>query len=144
MGQSKGLVFVKFASEADRDTAIGVIRAGRHRHGGNVVWARADQAVEVRVPESFLFGFKKLLVDWGFGRAEVRVEIETASLKVGGALAVSAEVRAGELCLRWHGLWTQWTELHEDPEFKVLTAKFQKMLSDAAGGRGKGKGKAGQ
>ena len=83
-------------------------------------------------------------MEWGFGRAEVHVETETASLKVGGALAVSAAVREGKLCLSWHGLWTQWGELHDSPELQALTQKFQKVLADAAGGRGKGKGKTGQ
>ena len=46
----------------------------------------------MRVPESYLFGLKKLLVGWGFVESGVRVDMEEWFLKVGGELVVSVSV----------------------------------------------------
>eukprot|EP00972_Heterocapsa_arctica_P051057 7505817-Heterocapsa_arctica.AAC.1 len=62
-----------------------------------MLWARPDLPLEVRIPETVLFAFKRTLVEWGFARSIVRVDTDAANVKVGGELALSAKCVGGQL-----------------------------------------------
>ena len=103
------------------------------------MWAKPDLPVEVRAPESYLFGLKKVLVGWGFAKACVRVDTAERNLKVGGELVVSTSVVGGRLRHAWHGSWATWAELHQSDEVVQLGRRVAEALGRAGGG-GKGKG----
>ena len=92
-----GLLFAKFSSMAERDTAVEVFRNGKYTCGDFKVWAKIDKPIEGRVPETFLFALKKILISWGFDRKDVRVEIDTADkhIIVEGKKIISANVKDG-------------------------------------------------
>ena len=140
-GDFKDIVFLKFSSEVDRDRAVEALRKAKLTYGGKPVWARPDQPAEVRIPEKFLFGLKKQLVEWGFSRSEVRVDSNTGKLTVGGEEAVTAKAATGAISYQWHGAWKDWADLHNSPELKGLAEKANTSIKGSGGGA-KGKGKA--
>ena len=67
----RGVMFLRFASEWERDKAVKVVKDGWWKAGWNTVWAKPDEPLEVRTVTSFMLGLKRQLVLWGFGRKEV-------------------------------------------------------------------------
>eukprot|EP00973_Karenia_brevis_P074606 10368334-Karenia_brevis.AAC.1 len=72
----------------------------------------------MRIPQSFLFGLKRLLVSWGF--KGVRVETEDTTLAINGIVICSAKSENNQLKLTWAKAWADWKELHEDKELDDL------------------------
>ena len=50
-------------------------------------------------------------------------------MTVGGELALTAQVSAGEVVHEWHGAWANWDELHSSPEVKVLRENSQALIT---------------
>ena len=71
-GEFANLIFAKFDSKSDRDTAIEVLKGVKG--DSNDVWAKVDQPVKVRAVHSFMFQFKTQVFEWGYGRTEVWVD----------------------------------------------------------------------
>ena len=71
-GDFEGLIFLKFATNTDRDAAINVIKTANLKKGDHKIWAKPDQAFVERMNNAFLFGVKHLMVDgWGYDRKSV-------------------------------------------------------------------------
>ena len=70
-----------------------------------------------------MFGLKRVLVEWGFQRASVRVDTDAATVKVGGETAVTVSVIGSNLHCEWGETWRVWRELHESEELKSLLEK---------------------
>ena len=77
-GDFSGVFFASFASAPDRIKALSAVKSKLVQLGGKVIWANTDLPKENRTVESFLFGLKKQLVEWGFTRASVRAEVDDA------------------------------------------------------------------
>ena len=109
--------------------------------GGKEIWANTEQPIEIRAPENFLFVLKKQLVEWGFERRCVRVDIDgpAKTLKVGGETVLTVTCTDGRLVCEWEAAWQLWNDLHESPQFKAIFEKCSKML---APGKGQSKGKS--
>ena len=143
-GDYKGILWAKFPSRADRDRAVESMRQANIKHpDGRLLWARPDLPAEVRIPESLLFAFKRTLVEWGFARSIVRVDTDTASVKVGGELALTAKSVGEQINCTWRGAWAKWADLHDGPDLKDIVDKAQSAMKNAGGGT-KGKGKGGE
>jgi len=108
-----------------------------------------DRTLEERAVGSFLLGLKKQLVEWGFGRGEVRVDLdkvpstlEVGKREEGRREVLAAAVRAGELKLTWTDpTWGAWSDLVSSAEFKGLMSQAKDKLSKGSGSKGMGKGK---
>lgn len=86
-------------------------------------------------------GLKKLLVEWGFEKRTVRVEVEgpTKFMKVGGKVVVTSSVVDGELHCEWAEGWKVWEDVHQNEAFIELFKKTEKLLRGRIKGRGKAK-----
>ena len=135
-----GLLFVKFADKRSRDIAVAKFRGAYLQRSGKAVWAKADLPIQQRVPESYLFGLKRVLVEWGFNRGVVRVDTTAGSLTVAGEQVVASMVVGGRLQNSWCGAWADWAELHQATEVVELGRRAAEALGRAAAGGGGGKG----
>ena len=131
----------KIASPTERIKSLSVLKSKLFELGGKEIWANIDLPTEIRAPEIFVTGLKKVLLspEWGFGRGSVRAEIDGPSkhLKVEGKVVLTASCTDGGLVCEWEETWKNWGELHGDPEIKALTDKATKIISGAAKGKGK-------
>ena len=129
-----GMLFVKFADKVSRDTAVMKFRAAYLQRDGKHVWAKADLPIDKRVPEQYLFGLKRVLVNWGFNKGIVRVDTSSASLAVAGEQLVVSTVVAGKLHNAWFGAWAGWAESHEAAEVVELGRRAAEALGRVGGG----------
>ena len=150
----RGMLWAKFGSQGDRDRVALEMRNLKATAGGQVVWANPDQPVDVRAVDGFLFGLKKQLIEWGFVRKEIWVDVDTKSMSITGCgTVVKGRVCEGKLTMDWcDGTWAAWQELHDAAEMKELIKKAEEKLSKGGskaggkskdGGGGGGKGKSG-
>ena len=111
---------------------------------GVACWVGPDRELGERVVGSFLLGLKRQLVEWGFGRKEVNVDLGKSggAMKVGKQDVLSVGVMGGRLRLTWENeTWGKWQDLLEAKEFKELVGKAEEKLGRAGlGGKAKGKG----
>ena len=57
-GQFHDIAFAKFFTPADRDSALRLLQQRQYKEGGNKVWMKADNPMDVRVLRSFVYGMK--------------------------------------------------------------------------------------
>ena len=135
-------MWVRLAGKEERDKGIAALKTS----GMTGLWVSQDRVLEDRVVGSFMLGLKRQLIEWGFSRREVQVELEKgpAVMKVGGKEVLVTRVVGGKLVLSWEDAgWKEWTDLAESGEYEALLAKAEDTLSKAgAGGKAKGKGRA--
>ena len=94
---------------------------------------------------SFLLGLKRAMVDWGFGRREIKVELDGVPgvMIVGGREVMTAGVRGRELVIKWADkAWANWGDLTGSEEYRGLLKAAADKLVRGGGGKAKGKGKA--
>ena len=76
-------MFVKFASEGARDKAIATFNAQRLTNAGKSSFMNPDLPIGRRAPKSFLFGMKRLLVEWGeYQKNSLHVDTDALTLSV--------------------------------------------------------------
>ena len=63
--QFQGLLFAKFSSTCERDTAVAMLGSAGLREGGTRVWATQDLPLLTRARKMFLIGLKWQLTQWG-------------------------------------------------------------------------------
>eukprot|EP00959_Pyramimonas_sp_CCMP1952_P457991 9475882-Pyramimonas_sp.AAC.1 len=106
-------------------------------HHTKRVWAHGDKPANIRIPIRFLFGLKRLLVQWGFKK--IQVNDETLSMQVGVDDILSVCSDRGTLQIAWRSAeWENWADLHNDAEFKTLRESCEHALSRATDKEGKG------
>ena len=138
----KGIVFAKFASPTDMETALAVLEKKRLQCKGKRVWANEEKPVEVRKPRDFLFSFKKLLISWNFSKQSVKVDKEELSMSVEGTPVLQVTGAEGELKMQWLvDEWEKWEALHSSTEFKEMKAACSAALANAKERQSKGSGK---
>jgi hypothetical protein len=140
-GAFSGVFCASFVSPEDRIKALAVLKRKLGEIGRKEIWANTDLPTEVRAPEVYLYGLKKQLVEWGFARASVRVEVDGPSktLKVEGKEVLIIKCEGGEILCEWVETWRVWQDLHESTEMKALADKCTRILSGAGKGTSKGK-----
>ena len=113
--------------------------------GEQKLWANIDLPTEIRAPEAFVTGLKKILVsrECGFALGSVRYSIEGPSkyLKVEGKTVLTVSCADEGLVYEWEKKWKNWEEFHWNAEIKALVEKFTKLISGGGKGEGKSKGK---
>ena len=117
-----------------------MIHNARRGREDKIVWSRPEQPIEERVPESFLFGCKRMFTDWDFNKKIVKVDKDNLSLSIDDELVVKASTASGKLKLDWQGVWKAWDELQTSSELSALIEKANQVLAKS-GGKKKGLGK---
>lgn len=135
----RGILFAKFDTAAERDSAVSLLRDAGLKHNGQEVWAKEDLPLEVRAAKNYLLSLKRTMKEWGFDH--IQVDEGFTSLSVGPELVVSTTLVAGKLTPTWHSGWGSWDEFQNSPELRALADKSEEMLNRAGSG-GKGKGAA--
>ena len=139
-GEFKGLVFAKFSSKAERDAAVMLFRSNKLILGGNAIWAKEDLPLEERIPQSFLFGLKKLMIGWGYEKMAVWVDLSKNQLLVGTDIVIALTVEEKELKTDIAKDWQD--DLRKDSDFtKLLDESKEKLRLGGAATKGLGKGK---
>ena len=103
---------------------------------------KLEMPLAIRVVEGFLFCLKKVLISWGYGKQEVKVEVEGANkhLLFMQEKVLEVKIEDGKLHLQWHSSWKSWDELQSSKEILDLIDKSNERLN-LAKGHGKGKTK---
>ena len=139
----QGLLFVKFASVVDRDTAVALLRSGSLKIGDSPVWATQDLPVPVRVRKLFLMGLRWQLAQWGFWKQEIDINDDFTCMHIGTKMVVKVANGEGRLLFNWAEDWAQWAELQQSEELRQLIERSQTILQKHMGkGLGKSKSKS--
>ena len=138
-GDFNNIVFIKFRSAASRDQFVSVFGKAQIKHQGNAVWTRPDLPIEKRVPESFLFGLRKVFLEWKYTKEEIRVDTHNHIFKVASEPVVQATISNDQLKLHWYGAWGTWDDLTNSSELQHLVSRANETLSRVGKGSGKGK-----
>ena len=108
-------------------------------------WAQVDRPLDQRTAGSVLLAFKRMLVEWGYGKQQVKVDTDACTLQVDGKEILKAKVSDYTLQLQWSdGAWESWEDLQSSAEFDGLRKSAQEKLDRAKGFAStgtKGKGK---
>ena len=82
-GDFRSILFAKFASKADRDTAVHVMQKARLQVASDRVWSKPDQPLEKRLKASTVLGAKHVMVQWGWAREDLWADTELGTLWLG-------------------------------------------------------------
>ena len=108
--------------------------------GGNAIWAKEDLPLEERIPQSLLFGLKKLMIGWGYEKMAVWVDLSKNQLLVGTDIVIALTVEEKELKTDIAKDWQD--DLRKDSDFtKLLDESKEKLRLGGAATKGLGKGK---
>ena len=102
-GDFKMMLFMRFASKAQCDTATSLLNNARRLREGKTVWARPEPPIEQRVAESFLFGCKKMFLDRDYNKKVTFVDTDTLSLSIDRQLVLKVSVSQKKLNAGWQG-----------------------------------------
>ena len=145
MANYNGLVFGKYATSTDMDTAVKKVQEMGLKYAGQSMWAKIDQPVQVRVPEGVLFAAKKMLVEWGWGKKSIWVDKDEQCVTCGGNHVMSVSVVDRKVRVVYDDGWEDYTFSKDHPNNvfwkDTLNKANEKMSRQAAPTKGLGKGK---
>ena len=145
-GDFKGLLFAKFLSKMDRDTAVKIFRTQRLKHNENTIWAKEDLAITERMTQSVLFAAKKILIGWGYDKTCIWVDLEKSSVSIGPDVAFLLTMKEGILGITITEAWKA-TMLGDDGLDVTIPNLIQeandKIKKGGSATKGIGKGKKG-
>lgn len=124
-GDFHGLLFVQFCCVEDRNAAIQLLKNSGCQEGGNKVWAKREQPLEVRTNSSLVFGTKRLL------DASIWADPDTGVVSVGkgGEVILTGTVSNSKLVIQYGSGWETYLHDPEYPEFKEMVATLQTKLN---------------
>ncbi|CAE7703564.1 unnamed protein product [Symbiodinium sp. CCMP2592] len=140
----RGLLFAKFKSCVDRDTAVALLRSAELHESGKRIWATQDLPLQKRAQKVFLMGLKWQLGEWGFMKRDMELNDNYDRLKVGEGVVVSLSIKAQQLECQWSDDWAQWAEFQNSSELRQLITRANEMLQKDITSKGKGKSKGGR
>ena len=151
-GDFKSVIFAKFASKGQRDTAANLLQKARMTEGGSPVWARPDHPLEMRVLRSLVFGTKYVMKQWGYSGLWADAEEGTGVLWYGSDLVFSVKIVDRNLSIDYGPGWEEFLNDDGFPDFTDKLAALNNKLQQARPlnkgvpkGTGKGsEGKAGK
>ena len=103
-------------------------------------WVKPDLPAVVRAPQIFLFGLKKMLIDWNFNKGVIKVDTDMNTLVVDGKRVVQVSVHENMMHYVWAEEWRNWPEFQEDQNVQNLKERVSKMVAGSGKGKGKQKG----
>ena len=138
----QGLLFVKFHTVMERDTAVALIRSASLKLGDAHVWATQDLPVPARARKLFMMGLRWQLAQWGFVKREIQLDDDFISMRVGPRKILQLTIEKDMLNCKWSDTWSAWKELHDSPELAQLIARSNNVLQrQQSKGAGKSKSK---
>ena len=144
-GDFAGMFFCRFDTVVERNKVVDCFRRLSLKIESEKVWSAEDLPIDIRVPEHFLFGVKKLLGSqtWGYTLGNLWVNKKTKSISLGREEILSVTLEDSELKLTYGAFWE--AHIGGDPDFKHLLKTEQEKLDRSSKGKGTGKtGKAGK
>ena len=116
-----GLVFAKFASKLERNTAVALLRSVKFNEGDQTVWATQDLPPNVRARKLFLMRLRWQLGEWGFVKREIHMDEGYSNLMIEDQLILQVSDKAdGVLQLAWSSEWANWEKFQQAPELHRL------------------------
>jgi hypothetical protein len=134
----QGLLFAKFRSVYDRDTAVALLRSDTIMMGEKRVWATQDLPLQTRARKMFLLGLRWQLGQWGFVKREMVIDENYDTLSIEGKVIVKIVISQHDLDIQWADEWARWQEFQECQELVEIGRKSKAVLEK----RGKGGGKS--
>ena len=109
--QFQGLLFAKFSSTCERDTAVAMLRSaglqGRGYQGlGYSGFASVDSC-----SQNVFDRFEWQLTQWGFVKHELNIDDNFRSLVVGEHKVVDVVIENGNIVYTWSPQWGAWSDL---------------------------------
>ena len=132
-GDFKGILFAKFASKGERDTAVALLRSAGYEHEGKKVWAKPDMPLEARTVRSFVFAAKNVMNAWGWHELDLWADPDAGTLKLAGEVVISASVKNGALCVEYGAGWEAYYNTADHPEMKQLIVDSDSKIKKGAG-----------
>ena len=143
-GDFKGIIFAKFHSKEDRDTAVALIRSMIRTHEDPEVWAKPDMLLAPRTLRSTVFGIKYAMVEWGWPKESLWADKDAGTVKLAGETVLTVSVEGNELKTEYATGWAEYFDDRRHPEVKeILKAARDKMTKASGKGSGKDKGSKG-
>jgi hypothetical protein len=137
-----GLLFAKFRSTYERDTAVALFRSANIQVGDRRVWATEDLPVPVRARKLFLLGLRWQLGQCGFVKKKMSVDDTYERLVIGGKVVVKVEVVNKDIQVTWADDWAAWQELQDSQEIADLCSRSKAIVEKPGKGGGKSKAAA--
>jgi len=142
-GDFRDILFAVFASEADRDLAVGLLRSASPDHRGTTIWVTQDKSPSFRAARNVCFGLKRILNNELNNKYTIQIATNEFPflVSVGGVTALSVGVDGSHLALKWHPDWEIWEELQKHPKLTEVIAKNTTLLERTSEGmKGTAKG----
>ena len=139
MSDFNDVVFGRFSSLADRDVAVKKVSQAKLSFDGQKLWAKQDKPLMQRIPESVLFGIKRLLMTkMDLHRGSLWVHLSTRELHFEKELAIRVTCQDGVINLTYGTEWETYMT-SEDPGFEDIAKDANaKLRHFTMKGRGKG------
>ena len=143
-GDFNGMVFCKFQTEVEKEQAISIVRANTLTYGDKEIKMWPDAPAVERIPKSFLFALKRLLLKWDYDKKSLWVDEAGKILKIGDEIVISTGVDGTDLITDFGEGWADFLRCAELEEMMKTHKERLKRSLTPKKGTGKGKGKAGK
>ena len=91
-GDFKGILFAKFSSKGERDTALAMLKSAGCKEGDTSIYAKPDRPLEERTLRTFTFEAKKIMESWGWHLSDLWADPEAGTLKLAGETIITAAI----------------------------------------------------
>ena len=143
-GDFKGMIFAKFKSKEDRDTAVDLIRSMARSYDDPEVWAKPDMLLAPRTIRSIVFGTKHAMTERGWPKQALWADPTTGTLKLAGEIVLTVGIKGNKVQTEYGEGWDNYFNDHRYPQVKELVkAACDKMQKGSGKGTGKDKGSKG-
>ena len=107
-----GLLFARFASQADRDQVVRKFRFNKLSHNGKEVRCKQDLPVDKRFVYSVLFGFRYLVCkDWSrYNNNVVKVDMNSNTVKIRGQEVMTITFDGTAPDIVYEAGWKDWLQ----------------------------------
>ena len=135
------LLFAKFRTSVDRDTAVALLRSAEMHEKGKKVWVTQDLPMMQRVQKSFHHGTSMKAWGVGFHKRDMEWDDNFTSPKVGPSVVVTVRISNQKLVCDWSSEWAQWNNLQNSIELKQLIQRANDKLQQSTVSKASGKSK---
>ena len=136
-GEFRSMLWLRFDSQSSRDHCVEVLGKAKLSLASSNIWIAADSPISMRVERKFLFGLKKLLVEWGWQSFEIRVDLDNCKLTIDGTDIVSAHAHDQQFDVRFA---SNLQSRLQDDALVALYVKCEQIMKTRKVGKGTSKG----
>ena len=119
-GDFTGMFFCRFDTVDERNKVVDNFRQLKLKIEDEKLWPAEDLPIDVRVPEHFLFGVKKLLGSqtWGYNIEKLWVNKKTKTISLGREEILSVTLEDSKMKLTYGAFWEE--HIGDDDDFKFF------------------------